>query len=89
MSIPLKRFEESNCSATINMRPKKRIERRPISVKKPNGVPSNVVSVAIEREAISSSKDNLVTTGALENENHLSITSIIQKTINVKSEKKK
>lgn len=49
----------------------------------------NVVSVAIEREATSSSKDNLVTTGALENENHLSITSIIQKALNVKAEKQK
>ncbi|MBQ8372037.1 MAG: hypothetical protein IJX38_03765 [Clostridia bacterium] len=49
----------------------------------------NVVSVAIEREATSSSKDNLVTTGALENENNLSITSIIQKALNVKAEKQK
>lgn len=49
----------------------------------------NVVSVAIEREATSSSKDNLVTTGALENENHLSITSVIQKALNVKAEKQK
>ncbi len=45
-------------------------------------------NVAIEREASSSSKDNLVTTGALENEDRLSITSIIQKAINVKVEKK-
>ena len=49
----------------------------------------NVVSVAIEREATSSSKDNLVTTGALEDGNHLSITSIIQKALNVKAEKQK
>ena len=49
----------------------------------------NVVSVAIEREVTSSSKDNLVTTGALEDENHLSITSIIQKALNVKVEKQK
>ena len=49
----------------------------------------NVVSVAIEREATSVSKDNLVTTGALENENHLSITSIIQKALNVKTKKQK
>ena len=49
----------------------------------------NVVSVAIEREATSSSKDNLVTTGALEDGNHLSITSILQKAINVKAEKQK
>ena len=49
----------------------------------------NVVSVVIEREATSSSKDNLVTTGALEDGNHLSITSIIQKALNVKAEKQK
>ena len=46
-------------------------------------------NVAIEREgeATSSSKDNLVTTGALEGENHLSMTSVIQKAINVKIQK--
>ena len=49
----------------------------------------NVVSVVIEREVTSSSKDNLVTTGALEEGNHLSITSIIQKALNVKAEKQK
>ena len=46
-------------------------------------------NVAIEREAISSSKDNLVTTGALEDGNHLSITSIISKALNVKVINKK
>jgi hypothetical protein len=48
----------------------------------------NVVSVEIERKAISFSKDNLVTTGALENDNHLSITSILQKAVDVKINKK-
>ncbi|MBQ3014351.1 MAG: hypothetical protein IJD75_04350, partial [Clostridia bacterium] len=49
----------------------------------------NVVNVAIEREMPSKSKDNLLTTGALEGEDHLSITSIIQKAVNVKLNKQK
>ena len=49
----------------------------------------NVVSVATEREAISSSQDNLVTTGSLEDENNLSITIILQKAVDVKIQKQK
>lgn len=49
----------------------------------------NVVSLAIERETNTSSKDILVTTGALEEGNRLSMTSILQKAVNVKIKKQK
>lgn len=47
----------------------------------------NVVSVEIKEEATSLSKDDLVTTGALESDNRLFITSIIQKALDVKRNK--
>ena len=49
----------------------------------------NVLSIEIGKEAISSSKENLLTTGALEDENHLSMTSILKKAIAVKISKQK
>lgn len=49
----------------------------------------NVLSIEIAKEAISSSKENLLTTGALEDENHLSMTSILRKAIAVKISKQK
>ena len=49
----------------------------------------NVLSIEIAKEAISSSKENLLTTGALEDENHLSMTSILKKAIAVKISKQK
>ena len=49
----------------------------------------NVLSIEIAKEAISSSKENLLTTGALEDENHLSMTSVLQKAIAVKISKQK
>lgn len=49
----------------------------------------NVLSIEIGKEAISSSKENLLTTGALEDENHLSMTSLLQKAVAVKISKQK
>ena len=49
----------------------------------------NVVNVAIEKEAIASPKDNLVTTGAPGDGDHLSMTSILPNAINVKLQKQK
>ena len=49
----------------------------------------NVANIAIQKEATTFSKDNLVTTGALENDNHLSMTSILQNAIDVKLQKQK
>lgn len=46
-------------------------------------------NVAIEKEMAESSRAHLVTTGADEHNEHLSMTSILQKAINVKLEKKK
>ena len=49
----------------------------------------NVLSIEIAKEAISSSKENLLTTGALEDENHLSMSSILKKVLNVKMSQQK
>ena len=48
-----------------------------------------VASVSIEKEVIETSQADRVTNGALEDDNHLFITSILQRALNVKREKQK